>query len=385
MTSRGRSLAGALNFAAAVVLLSAIGARPVVAQSVTPSGATVFGGETAVTAFVGVIPDDATTSGGARPPSANLPVSVRSWSEFTSRFGDFQPPSRRSSQDDAAAAQVLRHSVHGFFANGGTRAWIVRVSTATNLADPRRALQALNSVDVDLVAVPGAISSRQQDAILDHVEAAGDRFALLDGQPEPRRPTVTEVRGTRRNSDRAVLLFPWILVKDPIAKKPVSQPPSGHVAGVIARNDRQKGVHTAPANLPLSDAVAPEHSLSQTSVSGLATNGVLVLLDGSGAGGARTWGARTLGGDANGEYRYINVRRTVDQVRKHLESKKPASCQSARAEGEMLLQEMWRAGALQGAKQQDAWFARCDSHTLRIGLALMRPTEFTLLSMSFPS
>jgi phage tail sheath protein FI len=154
---------------------------------------------------------------------------------------------------------------------------------------------------------------------------------------------------------------------------------------VIALNDRQKGVHTAPANLPVSDAVAPEHSLSQTSVSGLATNGVLVLLDGSGASGVRTWGARTLGGDANGEFRYISVRRTVDQVRKYVAEKNPASCQSARLEGEMLLQQMWRAGALQGTKQQDAWFARCDSKTLRLGLALMRPTEFTLLSMSFPS
>ncbi len=365
------------------MLLAATGAHPVAAQSVTSSGATVFEGETAVTAFVGVIPDDAATSSGARPPSAFRPVSVASWSEFISRFGDFQPPSRRSSRDDAAAARMLRHSVHGFFANGGTRAWIVRVSTAADLADPRRALGALRSVDVDLVAVPGAVSSRQQDAILDHVEAAADRFALLDGQPEPRRPTVTEVRGTRRNSNRAVLLFPWILVKDPIAKKSVSQPPSGHVAGVIALNDRQKGVHTAPANLPLNDAVAPEHSLSQTSVSGLATNGVLVLLDGSGASGVRTWGARTLGGDTNGEFRYINVRRTVDQVRKHVLATNSASCQSALAEAELLLQEMWRARALQGTKQQDAWFARCDSQDLRLGLALMRPTEFIVLSQSF--
>lgn len=373
----------ALILYAAVALLAAIGAHPVAAQNVTAAGTTVFGGETAATAFVGVIPDDAVTSGGGRPPSANRPVSVGSWSEFASRFGDFQSPSRRSSQDDAVAANMLRHSVHGFFANGGTRAWIVRVSTAADLADPRTALRALNSVDVDLVAVPGAVSSRQQDAILDHVEAAGDRFALLDGQPEPRRPTVTEVRGTRRNSDRAVLLFPWILVKDPIAKKSVSQPPSGHVAGVIALNDRQKGVHTAPANLPLSDAVAPGISLSQTSVSGLATNGVLVLLDGSGASGVRTWGARTLGGDVNGELRYINVRRTVDQVREYVAEKNPASCHSALAEGEMLLQQMWRDGALQGQQPEDAWFARCDSQTLRLGMALLRPTEFVVLSQSF--
>jgi len=278
---------------------------------------------------------------------------------------------------------MLRHAVHGFFANGGTRAWIVRVATASDLVDLRRSLGRLSSVDIDLVVVPGAVSTAQQDAILDHVEAAADRVALLDGQPSPRRVSATEVRGTRRNSDRAVLLFPWITVDDPLSRGFVLQPPSGHVAGVIARNDRNRGIHTAPANLPVSDAVAPERSLSGGDVSGLASNGIIPLLDGSGASGVRTWGARTLGGDANGEFRYVNVRRTVDQVRKSVMAGDPTNCQVALAEARSLLDQMWRRAALQGATPADAWFARCDSQTLQLGLALIRPTEFVPLRISF--
>jgi len=367
----------------AVALISFGRTAAAVGQSPTSPGVTAFSGETASTAFVGVIPDDAVTKNGSRPPAANRPVSIGSWSEFTSRFGDIQSPSRRSSPGDASAARMLRHAVHGFFANGGTRAWIVRVPTASDLVDLRRSLGRLNSVDVDLVVVPGAVSTAQQDAILDHVEAAADRVALLDGQPSPRRVSATEVRGTRRNSDRAVLLFPWITVADPLSRGTVLQPPSGHVAGVFARNDRHRGVHTAPANLPVSDAVAPERSLSGGDVSGLASNGIITLLDGSGASGVRTWGARTLGGDANGEFRYVNVRRTVDEVGKQILATSPSSCESALAEARSLLDQMWRGAALQGATPADAWFARCDGQTLQLGLALTRPAEFVPLEISF--
>ena len=372
----GRQAHAWLVVAALVALLTA---GPAPGQSPTSPGAVALSGETAATAFVGVIQDDAKTVSGSRPPTANRPVEVGSWTEFVSAFGDRQPGTRGGSAEDATAARNLRLAVHGFFANGGTRAWIVRVPTASGLADLRRPLGTLNSVDVDLVAVPGAVSARQHDAILDHVEAAGDRVALLDGQPSPSRVSAGDVRASRRNSDRAVLLFPWITIHDRQSRATVVLPPSGHVAGVIARNDRRQGVHEAPANLPVSDAAAPERQLSRSEVSGLASNGVILLLDGSGASGVRTWGARTLGGDANGEFRYVNVRRTVDQVRKQVLERNPASCQAARADAELLLERMWRSGVLQGATPSDAWFARCETDGLLLGLSILRPTEFISL------
>src|SRR5438093_1373984 len=58
----------------------------------------------------------------------------------------------------------------------------------------------------------------------------------------------------RFDSSHASFYFPWIKVRK---REDVllEVPPSGHVAGLIAQNDRQEGVHRAPANQPLQGLV----------------------------------------------------------------------------------------------------------------------------------
>ena len=67
-----------------------------------------------------------------------------------------------------------------------------------------------------------------------------------------------------RNNSYAALYFPWIEVFDPATAKNILVPPSGHVAGIYARVDGQRGVHKAPANEAvagaLGAAVQPEQS-----------------------------------------------------------------------------------------------------------------------------
>ncbi|MEU2077771.1 phage tail sheath family protein, partial [Streptomyces sp. NPDC013489] len=60
---------------------------------------------TSVAAFVGLAP--------AGP--LNEPVLVTNWSQYVASFGDF------------ADGYYLAHSVYGFFNNGGTAAYVVRV------------------------------------------------------------------------------------------------------------------------------------------------------------------------------------------------------------------------------------------------------------------
>ena len=50
------------------------------------------------------------------------------------------------------------------------------------------------------------------------------------------------------DSKFAALYYPWIEVMDPLTRRPMMMPPSGHIAGVWARTDEQRGVHKAPAN-----------------------------------------------------------------------------------------------------------------------------------------
>lgn len=336
--------------------------------------------ETGVAAFVGVVPDDARGRSGS-VAAAGRPIEVRGYGDFVTRFGEVTVAPGSWTAADGRAQRHLQEAVRGFFVSGGERAWVLRVRSASELTDPGVALRTLERVDVDLIAVPGAIGARQHEALLAHVETTGDRVALLDGRPDPARNVFEEVRATPRSSDRAILLFPWIRVADPGGSGAMLQPSSGHVAGALARGDRVNGVHGAPANLELSGAKA-ERSLSRAELGALNVSGVLALRPVSGT--LRTWGGRTLGGEGAGPFRYVAIRRTVDQVEETLrESLGDLDCPEAEGAVRSLLDDMWRSGALQGVRSAEAYFVRCDSRTsvLTLGLALMRPSEFVPLAV----
>lgn len=165
------------------------------AQDVLPESPTLQPVETGVTAFIGVIPS-AAGQRARRAGKSSRPVQLRDWASFVSRFGEVKRPPGRWSDDDGTARRYLQEAVRGFFANGGSRLWVLAVPAADRLEDPTDELQSLEGLD-------------------------------------------------------AVGLFPWLSVRHPDGRRTVLQPPSGHVAGVIARNDRQNGVHRAPANLPV--------------------------------------------------------------------------------------------------------------------------------------
>src|SRR3954452_22657561 len=74
----------------------------------------IEGVATSVAAFVGLAP------GGP----VNTPKKVTSWIEFSRTFGDETPNSTNGPYMDNA---YLAHAVQGFFANGGTICYIVRV------------------------------------------------------------------------------------------------------------------------------------------------------------------------------------------------------------------------------------------------------------------
>ncbi|MGB5930430.1 MAG: phage tail sheath subtilisin-like domain-containing protein, partial [Cyclobacteriaceae bacterium] len=93
-------------------------------------------------------------------------------------------------------------------------------------------------------------------------------------------------------------------------KLTVTVPPSGVVAGIYARVDRERGVWKAPANVGVRNVVGPSHKISQAQQEGLnvdSTGGKSINVIRSFAGkGTLVWGARTLAGNDN-EWRYVNV------------------------------------------------------------------------------
>ena len=105
-----------------------------------------------------------------------------------------------------------------------------------------------------------------QLAMIAHCELMGDRVAILDAPPGLNAQQVKEWRVDKAGYDSkyATLYWPWVKVVRPA--RPARRrfvPPSGHMAGIWARNDDTRGVHKAPANEVVRGAIALELKITK--------------------------------------------------------------------------------------------------------------------------
>ena len=181
-------------------------------------------------------------------------------------------------------------------------------------------------------------------------------------------------------------------------------PPSGAVAGVYTFTDRTRGVWKAPAGVGISGVQGPVRTYTHDELAALRVHGVsgksvnpVRFFTGR---GTLVYGARTLAGNDN-EYRYVNVRRLVNMLEESIEKaieqlvREPNDANTwAQVQGmiENFLTLLWRAGALQGNKPEDAfWVAVGMGRTMtpvdvaegrlivQVAVAALRPAEFILL------
>jgi phage tail sheath protein FI len=328
--------------------------------------------------------------------AVNDPQLITSFTQFQSKFGDFQ-----------AGNNTLAHAVFGFFNNGGTACFVVRVDDATDVAQVRDALRRLEPIDeIAIVAVPGALDAGVQTEVISHCENMKDRFAIIDGQ-RTTTMTAAAVQGTVGDSDFTALYFPWLQVFDPVTKDdPVTRglifvPPSGHMAGIYARVDAERGVHKAPANEVPRGVLGLEYLVSKNEQDLLNPDGINVIRNLNG--NLRVWGARTLGGDDNGEFKYINVRRlmlflaeSIDEGTQFVvfEPNNPALWQRIIRSVSAFLTNVWRSGALFGLTPEEAFYVKCDETTnppdvrelgqvvTEIGVAIVKPAEFVIFRIT---
>lgn len=321
---------------------------------------------------------------------AGEPQLITSWEAFKTNFGDFQ-------NDNS----ILAHAVYGFFNNGGTRCWVVRLDTATlTTAGVKTALAAFEAIDeISLVVAPGASEAASQQAVVDHCTNMGDRFAILDGQRTPNDYTVDLIKGTVQGNDYAAMYFPYIQVYDPTSDGLIYVPPSGHMAGVYARVDAQRGVHKAPANESIRGVVGLEWRLSKADQDGLNPAGINIIREMNGR--ILVWGARTMSNKA--EWNYINVRRLFLFLRESLdegtqwvvfEPNDRNLWAKIRLNATAFLTTVWKDGALFGSSPAEAFFVRCDDSTnpsavrdlgqviTEIGVAVTKPAEFVIFRIS---
>jgi len=241
-----------------------------------------------------------------------------------------------------------------------------------------------------------------QGMMIAHCENMGDRVAILDAPPNM---TPQEIKNWRMNtagfdSSYAALYYPWITVMDPVLDKPVQVPPSGHIAGIWARNDNTRGVHKAPANEVIMGALSTVYQTTKGEQDTLNPFGVNCIRAFPGR-GIRVWGARTL--SSNPSWRYINVRRLFNYVEKSIENGtqwvvfEPNDRMlwgRVRRDVANFLTMVWRDGALFGSTPGEAFYVKCDDELnppasrdlgrliIEIGLAPVKPAEFVIFRIS---
>jgi hypothetical protein len=173
------------------------------------------------------------------------------------------------------------------------------------------------------------------------------------------------------------------------------------MAGVYARTDEERGVHKAPANCVVRGAINVKYYVSKPNQEVLNPQGVNVIKTINGA--VTVWGARTIGGDRNGEWKYINVRRfflflqeSIDEGTQWVvfEPNDYALWGKIRLNVTAFLTNVWRSGALFGLTPEEAFYVKCDAELnppevrdlgqviTEIGVAIVRPAEFVIFRIS---
>ncbi len=192
-----------------------------------------------------------------------------------------------------------------------------------------------------------------------------------------------------------------------ISSEYLTLPPSSSLAGVYARVDNDRGVWKAPANTTLNNVIGVTTLINKKEQEGLnvdvvAGKSVNAIRPFTGK-GMMVWGARTLAGNDN-EWRYISVRRFFNMAEESIkkateqfvfEANDKNTWVKVRAMIENFLTLQWRAGALAGAKPEQAFFVRVGlgetmtaqdilegRMNIEIGMAVVRPAEFIILKFS---
>jgi phage tail sheath protein FI len=278
--------------------------------------------------------------------------------------------------------------------------------TGVAIAD---ALELFEPIDeIAIVAAPGLSSKVQTGALAAHCLKMATRVAVLDTPLEVADYGKDLGKGGTAlpdNSDFTALYFPWIQVYDPATKDTATKglkfvPPSGHIAGIYARVDAQRGVHKAPANETVLGALDLKYAISRSQQDGLNAHGVNCIRRMNG--NIRVWGARTVGGDANTEFMYLNVRRVFNYLRGSIdqgtqwavfEPNNPDLWARITRNVSAFLTNVWAAGALFGDKPEQAFYVKCDAETnppsmrdlgqvtTEIGVAITRPAEFVVFKL----
>lgn len=258
--------------------------------------------------------------------------------------------------------------------------------------------------DIAIVCLPD--ENRAQGltgSLLGHCQETEDRFAIFQTKQGQQPDTVrSDGIPPAAVSDKGLgaIYYPWLKVLDPLTNEELLVPPGGHVAGVYARTDQNRGVHKAPANETLQGIQGLEHQIRKKDQDGLNPLGINCIRSFRGR-GIRVWGARTT--SPKTIWRYVNVRRLFLFVEESLdegtqwavfEPNDEPLWARVRDSVTDFLTGVWRDGALQGTTPEEAFYVKCDRTTMtqddidkgrliiEVGIAPVKPAEFVIFRIT---
>jgi uncharacterized protein len=315
-------------------------------------------------------------------------------------------------------APALQNGADLRFGGGNDGAAITPLQFAGRATDPidrRRGLAGLEAIDeISMLMAPdevnGAIANNFQitNLLVDQCERLKDRFAILSiAENEGNVATILPPR----DSTYGAVYYPWIRVLEPRSQDTLLIPPAGHVAGIYARTDVERGVHKAPANEVVRGIVTVDLSNNRKPLRYTITKGEHDILNPRGVNvirdfrsdrrGIRVWGARTMSSDMM--WKYVNVRRlflfveeSIDEGMQWVvfEPNDDTTWSAVRRSVSNFLIRVWRSGGLMGATEEEAFFVKCDRTTMTqddidngrliclIGIAPVKPAEFVIFRIS---
>jgi len=261
-----------------------------------------------------------------------------------------------------------------------------------------RALELRQYRDVALVYAPHAPNNSVaiEQKLIQHSERLRSRFAVIDCEMTIDPPSLDPRVTNNWDTSYAGFYAPWIEIADSQTGAPIVVPPGGHVLGIYARSDAERGVHKAPANEVVLGALDVTYEINDRVQDTLNAQGVNVIRKFPGR-DVFVWGARTLTSDSL--WKYVNIRRlfifierSIDRGLQWVVFEPNDNLLWGRVKDtiRLFLRSQWRRGALLGRTEEEAFFVTCDRTTMtqddilngrlicEIGIAPVKPAEFVI-------
>jgi phage tail sheath protein FI len=218
---------------------------------------------------------------GPRTPCLSL-------NDYATRFGN------RAAH---ATAPELYDSVEFFFKEGGTKLYVVRTTDATDPVLTAALLLFTRDLGPGQVSAPGRSTATAFTCLAVHAEAT-NRVAICDAPNTATVATLTALAtpaGITANQERITSIFaPWVVVPG-VTSGTRTIPPSGIVAGLMAKNDSAGVNPNQPSAGQLGQsAYASDASFAYIDVDRTTLNANGINLLKLVAGSVRVYGYRTL-------------------------------------------------------------------------------------------